>query len=149
MANPRSHLPSHLEDSFVVTSIHQFQVIPCKQNVCVQYSRPLSAVVSHRQPSILVTNRYFNMVFTDGQSCTHSGNRCYACQHALIAAERAMKASNTTSSSEENYGALPSSYRRLRKSKSMHAPFTTDGNPFLKLKRSLSKLSPQRPRKAD
>lgn len=55
-----------------------------------------------------------------------------------------MKASNTTSSSEENYGALPSSYRRLRKSRSMHPSRAIRQIPFLKASKSLSRLSPRR-----
>ncbi|RVX69132.1 hypothetical protein B0A52_06845 [Exophiala mesophila] len=55
-----------------------------------------------------------------------------------------MKASNTTSSSEENYGALPSSYRRLRKSRSMHPSRSIRQIPFLKASKSLSRLSPRR-----
>ena len=51
-----------------------------------------------------------------------------------------------TGSSDENYGALPSSYRKLRKSRSMVTPSLHRSNgqssPILRLKRSLSRFKP-------
>lgn len=91
------------------------------------------------------------MVLTQGQQSNPPLHNCRACKHALIAAERAMK----TASSDENYGALPSSYRKLRKSKSMVTPSLhrsrNQSSPILRLKRSLSKLKPawKGPGKAD
>lgn len=82
------------------------------------------------------------MVLTEGQQTDRLPHNCYACKHALIAAERAMK----TASSDENYGALPSSYRKLRKSKSMVTPrlsrSRSQPSPLIHVKRSLGRLRP-------
>ncbi|KAK5065185.1 hypothetical protein LTR84_001021 [Exophiala bonariae] len=87
------------------------------------------------------------MVLTEGQQSEQlaQGHDCYACKHAFIAADRAMK---TSSSSDENYGALPSSYRRLRKSKSMITSRSSYSqprghfSPLLRVKQSISRLRP-------